>query len=331
MTIRTLITLIAAATVTPAMAADPPLKKWAPGHYIETADLSSADLRAKGVRGVLVRYQWADLEHDGIIDLSHVRADMAMTKAVGRSFGMILEDKRFNAPPNVRCVPDNLPDGQVVTRSNNGRYGCVSKRWIPAVSERWARFVRMVGQQLDSSDVVMVQNIESATSAKGAVPPADYLAHLRREAQAWADGWPSTPWAMSLNWQVPAAAQGPLVALISSLGGGMAHPDSVPPTGQPNQFDPFFASWKGRIVSAPLAENTFLNGQETLIGQRKCSGKPCTWESVAHFVVGYMGAHYAGWQRYAWGSVPFDFDRDLAPVLIAHPTVTACPSNIRCR
>jgi hypothetical protein len=136
---------------------------------------------------------------------------------------------------------------------------------------------------------------------------------------------------MSLNWQVPAASQGPLVALISSLGGGMAHPDSVPPTGQPNQFDPFFASWKGRIVSAPLAENTFLDGQETLIGQRKCSGKPCTWESVAHFVVGYMGAHYAGWQRYAWGSVPFDFDRDLAPVLIAHPTVTACPSNIRCR
>lgn len=308
-----------------------PVKKWAPGHYIETSDLSSADLQAPGVRGVLVRYQWTTLERDGRIDVAPIRLDMALAKAAGRQFGVILEDKAFGAQPNTRCVPPDLRDGQVIVATDTGRYTCVPLRWQRAVSERWAAFVKAVGRQLDATEVVMAQNTESATSYPGAVPAADYTAHLRREAQAFAAGWPTTPWAMSLNWGVAEKDRTPLVALIADLGGGITHPDSVPPSGQPNPFDPFFGQWKGRSVSAPLAENTFINGRETLLGTRACGGQVCTWTHVVRFVTGTLGAHYAGWQRHAWGRVPFEFARDLAPVLVANPTVTACPSNIRCR
>lgn len=315
-----------------ATGAEVPLKKWAPGHYIETSDLSSADLQAPAVRGVLVRYQWTAIERGGRVDVGPIRVDMALAKAAGRQFGVILEDKAFGAEPNTRCVPADLAAAaQVIVATDTGRYTCVPLRWLRPVSERWAAFVKAVGRELDRGDVVMVQNTESATSYPGPVPAADYTAHLRREAQAFADGWPTTPWAMSLNWGVQEKDRAGLVAHIAGLGGGMTHPDSVPPAGQPNPFDAFFGQWQGRIVSAPLAENTFINGRETLLGQRQCGGQVCTWTHVVRFVTGNLGAHYAGWQRHAWGTVRFDFARDLAPVLVANPTVAQCPSNIRCR
>lgn len=326
----TMLLIAIALMLVPVLTFGAPAKKWAPGHYIETETLSPKDLRIAGVRGVLVRYQWSTLEHGGVVDLSRVRADMALAKSAGRDFGLILEDKDWGVTAGARCVPDDIKDGQSLELNSFGKLTCRAKTWTRPVSDRWVNFIKTVGRELDDSDVVMVQNTESATAS--GVPAADYLSHLQREARAFAAAWPTTPWAMSLNWTpFRPDDRTELVKLIASLGGGITHPDSVPPLGQPNHYDPLFKAFAGKLVLAPLSENTFLDGAKTLIGQPQCGGKVCTWTDVAKFVTGYLGAHYAGWQRYAWGEVPFQFDRDMAPVLLANPTNKACPANISCR
>ena len=107
----------------------------------------------------------------------------------------------------------------------------------------------------------------------------------------------------------------------------ITHPDSIPPNGQGNQFDSFFVSYRGKIVSAPLAEMTYIDGKETVIGTSACP----TFRDFVNFVINKQGAHFAAWQRFAWGKVPYNFGTNLVPSLRAIPTIKTCPSNITCQ
>ena len=316
-----------------------PAKKWNPGHYLEVDQLEPIDIKEMSqakdvVKGAWVRYNWNSIEQSaGKFDFSPIDRDIATLTAAGFKIGLILEDKAFNKPLGVKCVPADMignatyAGGQAVI-PNGALYKCVSKRWVTKVSERWSAYLKKVGDRYDSNpNVVMIQNTESAPSYTGAINSVDYVNHLKREANGFATAFPTTPWAMSLNWNVPVNDREPLVKLISSLGGGITHPDSIPPNGQGNQFDSFFVSYKGRIVSAPLAEMTYIDGKETIIGTAAAR----TWKDHVNFVVNTQGAHFAAWQRYAWGKVSYDFNRDLAPALRAVPTIKSCPSNIVCK
>jgi len=348
---KTFPALAAMLAATAALADGPPLKKWAPGHYFEVKDGGDGQKALKRAldtpksAGALIRVQWRQIEtRPGVFDMSIIADSLALARAAGKKLGIALEDKGFNVEDEdeARCVPDDMltdarySGGQEVTSQHSGQFACNPKRAVPAVGERWAALLKAVGQRFDADPtLVMVQNTESALNSSGLSQP-DYGAALERQAKAMAAAFPTTPWALSLNWSLMnPKLQVKLIDTIASLGGGMTHPDTVPPSGNGNPFDAYFSTYAGRIVSAPLVELTFLAGGRGHLFRdgTDCGGHPCTWTDVYDYAVNRLHAHYIFWPRMGWGEDRYIWERDLLPVLEAKKWAinTACPSNIRCQ
>lgn len=341
---KALMMFVALGSAAIANAADLPVKKWHPGHYTYAWGNTAEALAQPGLVGMHLRFPWRTLEPvAGQYQFGAIRAALAQAKAAGRVVSLAVEDKSWNAPSmtTARCVPDDLltaanaEGGAAVVQTGTGGYQCTAKRWVPAVAARWDALLMALGAAFDADPALaMVQDTESAGNvfAPVAVQPL-YCARLKTVAAVFARAFPTTPWAMSLNWGVqPEACRTDLVQTISTLGGGLTHPDSPPPKGVGDLFERFFTDFKGRIVSAPLQEMSFVSGSGH-ISQYDCGGRPCVWSDMLTNM-GRMGAQFVYWNKAGWGATApqFDFKRDMLPLLQARgfPVVRECPANIRC-
>lgn len=126
--------------------------KYHPGHYIAMNDWEgqSAMIEAAskpGVKGVLVRYLWKDLEPSyGVYDFSKVQSDLTLMRDHGMQLIARIEDKTFK--PDVKPTPPYLWANYTVAH-NNPSGGFVAKRWLPYVTERMAALTKAMGARFD--------------------------------------------------------------------------------------------------------------------------------------------------------------------------------------
>ena len=140
--------------------------KWHPGHYFSLYSSSKnnptylarvySELQATpALRGVQIRYEWAELETaKGVFDFTSIDARLAELAAIGKRLVIMLQTKSFN--PDSALVPDYLKtsayEGGVFAYSsaNQDQDGNNIKFWNSMVRDRMINLVRVLGKRYNS-------------------------------------------------------------------------------------------------------------------------------------------------------------------------------------
>ena len=134
----------------PASQAYTTTRKFNPGHYTvllaSNSDQRYMDEAARqaGMRGIMKKYSWADLEPTkGIYDFSGIQADLAWAQAYGMQLIIMIEDKTFKLErPNPAYLDYLTP------RNRAGGYTML--RWNPTVVARYKTLTTALGKRFDS-------------------------------------------------------------------------------------------------------------------------------------------------------------------------------------
>ena len=122
-------------------------RKFHPGHYVS---IGPAELRkgvstafGDGVRGIQLRYRWADLEPaQDQYDFSTVARDLRIAGQANLQFVAMIVDKSFQGDSP---LPAYLQERYSVPT----RRGITSMRWDPYVVDRMSKLVQAFGRQFD--------------------------------------------------------------------------------------------------------------------------------------------------------------------------------------
>jgi hypothetical protein len=122
-------------------------RKYHPGHYVSMGhaqprkDFDSS--LGEGVRGIQLRYRWADLEaQQGQYDFSAIERDLRSAARANLQLVVMIEDKSFQ---DDSPLPAYLQDRYSV----KGKRGYMAKRWDPYVVERLSKLVQAFGRRFD--------------------------------------------------------------------------------------------------------------------------------------------------------------------------------------
>ena len=155
----------------------------------------SAFLTTRSIEGAQITYSWRQLEPDkDRYDFSAIRADLEFLKTKNRKLFVQLQDVSFSdARVNVPryLLADTAYHGGVAKQYNirgddeahATPGGWVSRRWDPAVQQRWHALLFALGREFDGQ----IEGINTAESAvvfgvSGALFPAGYTAETYRDA-----------------------------------------------------------------------------------------------------------------------------------------------------
>jgi hypothetical protein len=132
-------------------------KKYNPGHYIELLRYQTSnrqkdnyltDTMRPGVKGVLVRYYWRDLEKSpGVYDFSAIQHDLNLLSGQGMHLIVAPEDKTFTGSQLLQPMPDYM--AKYTVRNNMG--GMTAERWKPYVIDRWVKLMEAMGKRFDGN------------------------------------------------------------------------------------------------------------------------------------------------------------------------------------
>jgi hypothetical protein len=123
-------------------------RKYHPGHYvaISRAELRKAGLPTafgEGVRGIQLRYRWAELEpKQDQYDFSAIERVLDVVARANLQLVVMIEDKSFQ---NESPLPAYLQERYSV----EGKRGHMARRWDPYVVERMSRLVQAFGRRFD--------------------------------------------------------------------------------------------------------------------------------------------------------------------------------------
>jgi len=143
-------------SATPAMSACPSPgparldaeRKYHPGHYVSIGRAQSRKgnfptALGDGVRGIQLRYRWADLEpRQDHYDFSAVEQALATVARANLQLVVMIEDKSFR---DESPLPAYLQERYGV----QANHGFMARRWDPYVIERMNRLVEAFGRRLD--------------------------------------------------------------------------------------------------------------------------------------------------------------------------------------
>lgn len=127
--------------------------KYNPGHYIAMNDWEgqSAMIEAvtkPGVKGVLVRYLWRDLEPShGQYNFSKIQSDLQLMADHGKQLVVRVEDKSFE--PHIKPTPSYMWANHTLWHAN-WRGGYVAKRWDSWVTDRMGALTKAMGARFDN-------------------------------------------------------------------------------------------------------------------------------------------------------------------------------------
>ena len=141
-------------------------KKYNPGHYVTIANYnskllddtaaSSTDgpafmqtMKNSGVKGIMVRYYWKDLEStkDNYTQLSRVKKHLDLAHSYGLKFIILIEDREYDGRPSP--LPAYLmANDDYYYRNVTGSYNATL--WNNFVHERLKALVRELGTKFDS-------------------------------------------------------------------------------------------------------------------------------------------------------------------------------------
>jgi hypothetical protein len=249
--------------------------KWYPGHYVtlgsnDGCEKWQAMAGKKNFVGGQRIYKWRQLEPElGKYDFRAIEADLALLR--GQKQRLILEiwDNQFHGeatPP----VPDYLLgaayQGGIAHPAQHPK-GVRTKRWVPAVMERYIALMAALGKRFDSDPhFAGLIHTETATENKGAgfedFSGAAFHQQMLRLVEASRKAFPHTPVLIFGNYYPYRGPDG-LTQLASAAvkqGVGWGGPDLVPgkkiwgydiiranagrmPLGLSAQWDTFKGEW----------------------------------------------------------------------------------------
>lgn len=299
--------------------------KFNPGHYIAMNDWEGQEamveaIRQEGVRGVLERYPWIELEPSlDRYDFSRIESDLRLMERHGKQLIVRIEDKSFE--PDVKPTPPYLWDEHTVPHGN-WRGGYIAKRWEPRVTERLSALLQALGERFD--DHPHFEGItfeESATSFNGAMQAAydysperyrDETIRLLRNAREY---FPTSQVFWSMNFLEGGQAYiGEIAEAVIPLRIAMGGPDVLPDNEPLTRLTyPYYERFKDRMT-------LFASIQYTSYGHERTTApgptRYWTMEELFLFARDRLHADYIFWTQKRNPRPPDSYDwTDALPVI----------------
>ena len=219
--------------------------KWYPGHYLTLSHKDSrtawqAIASQPGFAGGQRYYTWRQLEPErDHYDFSAIEMDLAFLHQQHQRLVLEVWDTTFlnHEIP----VPDYLMADPVfkggIARATENPAGARTKRWVPAVMDRYLHLVAALGKRFDPEpDFVGFVHTETAMESKGPgfedFKGADYDAQMCRLVVNSRKAFPNTPVIVFGNWYPYRGKDGlkSLSLLAQTNGVGWGGPDLCPGT-----------------------------------------------------------------------------------------------------
>ena len=284
--------LVTTAEPNPALAAEQPGEvKWYPGHYVTLAskqpraDWQSIAGKSRFAGGQRI-YTWRQLEpEDGKYDFSAVEDDLAMLRGQKQRLFLEIWDNQFLGEPTPP-VPDYLLgpayQGGIAHPAHHEKV-TRTKRWIPAVMDRYLALVSALGRRFDRDpDFAGLIHTETAMETEGPgfedFSCAAFHQQMLRLVGASRKAFPHTPVLVFGNWY-PCRGRDTLPELANAAlqqGVGWGGPDLTPgaripgygiiranagrmPVGLSAQWDTYKGAWTMQQLLECATEDMKLN------------------------------------------------------------------------
>lgn len=303
--------------------------KFNPGHYIAMNDWEGQEamieaIDHEGVRGVLERYPWAELEPSiDVYDFSRIESDLRLMARHGMQLVVRIEDKSFE--PDVKPTPSYLWNEYTVPHGN-WRGGYIAKRWEPWVTDRLVALIRALGERFDDHpNFEGVTFEESATSFNAAMQAAyDYSPERYRDEtirllKSAREHLPGSQIFWSMNFlEGNQAYIGEIAEAVAPLGIAMGGPDVLPDNDPLVRLTyPYYERYKDRMT-------LFASIQYTSYGHERAAGphptRYWTMDELFRFARDRLHADYVFWTQKRQARPPGSYDwTDALPVIEANP------------
>jgi hypothetical protein len=323
--------------------------KWNPGHYVDPG-ISSArmiDLTLNEiapfpfVRGVVVRYNWRELETaKGVYDFSQIQAALDKAAAKGKRIFLVISTKSFRSSSP---MPDYLHtaeyDGgaftiQIYPRPSTGKpagLGSNVALWNNGVRDRLIALVTALAERFNKHD--SFEGIAFTETALGtALKPLStakvdgWYANLKVLQTASTKAFSNTVVMQFLNW--PPKYTPAVLDNMMSNGVGISGPDIFVNDAKMEQWVwPMYEKARGTIPVGPSVQNenfftTYLKGPYN----------PPSVKSIYDFGRGRLHANYMIWTRITkdydpWSQVLKMFKSSSFPKDLAGGLSTTCPTT----
>ncbi|OPZ16221.1 MAG: hypothetical protein BWZ10_01509 [candidate division BRC1 bacterium ADurb.BinA364] len=324
--IRIACAIAAAAICFDASAAERPLPKWNPGHYMLVFTDAPAEhldtIRDSAFQGAQIRYYWRDLEPEkDKYDFSRIEADLARLQTMGKRLVMQLMDRRFHSPE--RPLPDYLYDDPVYGGGAEpyvGKTGSVARLWDSEVLQRKKALIAALGRRFDSEPFFEGFCFEETAIAIDKQNAAGfthqgYLDALKQLVSAACAAFPNSTVIEYANWlAAPEGALDELARHCHACGAGWGGPDVVPDNA------PGRPAGKSRIKGYAIAEQ--YAGKMPLgyaVQTPTFGGKEGTYtlDEIYDMGVNRLRLNYMFWIRVEGPAYSHSFTRDVLPFINA--------------
>jgi hypothetical protein len=229
-------------------------RKYHPGHYVS---IGRAELRkgvdtafGNGVRGIQLRYRWADLEpKQDQYDFAAIARDLGNVARANLQLVVMIEDKSFQSD-------SPLPAYLQEQYSVQGKRGYMAKRWDPYVAERLSRLVQALGRQFDCNpnlEGIAFQEtalgLDTAQLERYGYTPEKYRDALVKMLRNASDSLPSSRVFWYMNF-LPGKQEyiADIARDVAGTGVVMGGPDILPDNqALERRVYPFYEEFRGRM------------------------------------------------------------------------------------
>ena len=316
-------------------------RKYHPGHYVS---IGRAELRkgvstafGEGVRGIQLRYRWADLEPaENQYDFSAVARDLEAARKANLQFVAMIEDKTFQDE-------SPLPAYMGERYSLRGERGYTAMRWDPYVVERMRKLVQAFGRQFDCNpnlEGIAFQETAPSVAAsqleRSGYTPEKYRDALVTILRNASDSLPRSRvfWYMNFlpgNQAYIADIAGDLAGTGVVMGGPDVLPDN---RALERRVYPFYAEFRGRLKLFGAMQNDSyrhprgggkVKGKGAGFPDSAGAGPAGYWsmEDLYAFARDRLHVNYIFWEYRTRRQPPDSHDwSDARAVIARHPTLS---------
>lgn len=219
--------------------------KWHPGHYYSLMDhgknaswylsMVYKELqRTPALRGVQIRYAWAELEtSEGVYNFSAIAKRLTELSAIDKRLIIMLETRTFD--PLEELVPDYVKtakyEGGVFlydSVNQEGQQGSNIKLWNPLVRDRLTALIRALGNRFNSNAYFEGIGLTETAMGQAVIPITstqtnDYYANMLDLQQQMRNYFPNTVTFQFTNYPRPILES--FIGSLNAMGTGLGGPD----------------------------------------------------------------------------------------------------------
>jgi len=285
----------------------------------------------KGVDGFQVRYSWKQLEQGkDNYAFDDIQADLTLLKPKAKKLFIQVQDSSFtleSVPVPKYLQQDPAYDGGVAQQMSgpDGKpeeakpYGCVARRWDPAVRERFHKLLFALGKEFDGKiEGINLPETAIDVPTDGPHVPSGYTPEIYRDAlldtmAAIKKAFPKSTPMIYANFMPESGPTGEPVLLRSlyekaaKLGVAMGGPDLLPNRKwQLLNSYPLIHQFSRQIPMGIAVQD------DNLADIDPKTRKPVTVQELTEFATDYLRVNYI-----FWGTQEPYFTRDVLPFLAA--------------